>query len=122
MALLLFIDDDPLTLELLSQVAKIIGHEAIISLSGEEAINIASQSKPDLIIIDLNLEGANGLEVVKKLKGQAETAKIPVVILSAGTGLNSAKLAKESGAEIYLDKPIHIETLTEVIREFTAEE
>jgi len=122
MALVLFVDDEPLTLKLLSQAADIIGHQAITADTGQGALETAAEKRPDLILLDLNLTDIDGLEVTKRLRGQPSTADIPIIILTAGTGHDDEKVSLEAGANAFLTKPIRLNTLIEVIRQHTAEE
>lgn len=119
MALILFVDDEPLTLTLLSQAAEILGHASITTESGKEAVKIAEERSPGVILLDMNLKGTDGIEVTKALRSNPKTSKIPILILSAGPGIRTAELAASSGANAYLQKPIRLQTLIEVIREYT---
>ena len=119
MALILFIDDDPLTLRLYNQVSEILGHEAITHTSGTEALEAAAIQCPDLILLDWNLAISNGLSVLEKLRENPHITNIPVIVLSAETSPNVEILASEAGAKAYLDKPIKMQTLIDVICEHT---
>ena len=121
MALILFIDDEPLTLKLLSQAADIVGHEAITSETADEGLRKAEEFCPDLILLDLNLREMDGRTVHKLLRENEATASIPVIFLSAGVNMNTADLVQTEGANGYLEKPIRLQTLLDVIREFTDE-
>jgi CheY-like chemotaxis protein len=122
MALILFVDDEPLTLKLLSQAAEIVGHQAITSKTAAEALEMAAKYLPDLIMLDINLAGVDGRHVVKQLRSQTETVNIPIVFLSASVEMNTADLIHEAGADAYLEKPIRLQTLIEVIRRFTGKD
>ena len=119
MALILFVDDEALTLTLLSQAAAILGHDSVTTENGQEAVRIAEERAPELILLDMNLKGTNGIEVTKALRNNPKTSAIPVLILSAGPGNQTAELVAASGADAYLSKPIRLQTLIEVIREYT---
>ena len=119
MALILFVDDDPLTLAMLSQAAGILGHESVTTVSGEEALQIALDRSPQLILMDMNLKGTTGLMVTKKLRTHPKTSSTPILILSAGPGTKTAELVAAAGANAYLPKPIRLQILIEVIREYT---
>lgn len=119
MALILFIDDEPLTLKLLSQAADIVGHTAITSTTADEGLRLAEKENPDLIFLDLNLKEMDGRSVFKLLRENPATEEIPVVFLSAGVNMSTADLIQTVGANGYLEKPIRLQTLLDVIREFT---
>lgn len=80
---------------------------------------IAEEQSPEVILLDMNLKGTDGVQVTKALRENPKTSEIPILILSAGPGLQTAELAAASGANAYLQKPIRLQTLIEVIREYT---
>jgi CheY-like chemotaxis protein len=119
MASILFVDDEPLTRKLLTQAATIMGHAAITAASEEEALKLATEQRPDLIVTDVNLNGKRSLEMIQQLHGAPETKSIPIVTLSA---LNLSEIqdeARSSGAVASLEKPIRLQALLEVISEYT---
>jgi len=119
MASILFIDDDPMTLETLSRSIEIFGHQALIASSGEQAQILIGEQSPDLILTDMNLPDMDGLSLVKGLKQNPLAAQIPVVMLSASPEIDASQVAVEAGAEEFLAKPIRLQTLQEVIERYT---
>jgi two-component system phosphate regulon response regulator PhoB len=73
--------------------------------SGEEAITLAGEYMPDLILLDIMLPGADGLEVCKKLKGNPQTAPIPIIMLTALCEEADIVTGLELGADDYITKP-----------------
>jgi two-component system phosphate regulon response regulator PhoB len=73
--------------------------------SGEEAITLAGEYMPDLILLDIMLPGADGLEVCKKLKGNPKTASIPIIMLTALCEEADVVTGLELGADDYITKP-----------------
>lgn len=120
MAKILFVDDDSVTLELMGQAAKLLGHEAILAQSGDQALMQAKEIRPDLIFLDMMMPNKDGLQVLTELKGQEETTNIPIIILSAGTSRDDAVVAELAGASGYLPKPIPLQTLMDTITRYTA--
>ena len=120
MALILFVDDDHYTLQTLTKAAQVLGHRAIVADSCQRAIALAKEQSPDLIITDMRLTDANGLNLVQQLKTLAATAKIPVVVLSASPEVGTRKDAQAAGALAYLNKPIRLHTLQDLIHTYTA--
>jgi CheY-like chemotaxis protein len=120
MAQILFVDDDPLTLEMLTRAVQLFGHEAVLAASAQEALILTGQRTPDLIFVDGSLPDMDGLSLLRCLRDQPATAHVPVLMLSAGPELDAAGLAKAAGAQAYLSKPIRLQTLLDVIQEYTA--
>jgi two-component system cell cycle response regulator DivK len=119
MALILFVDDEELTLKLLKQAATILGHNAITSTNTEEAFALASSELPDLILTDVNLEGERSFDMIERLKNQKKTSHIPILTLSALALEEIEPIAQKIGADASLSKPIRLQILLEVIREYT---
>jgi CheY-like chemotaxis protein len=119
MAIILFLDDEPLTLKLLSQSANILGHQALVASTREETFALAVRQSPDLIIADINIDGKQSLDLIQKLSQDPATAHIPVVTLSALEPIEIEEKARAHGAVASLSKPIRLQTLLEVIREYT---
>ena len=117
MARILFVDDDPYTLETLTKAVELFGHEAVLAGSGEEALKLITADKPDMIFIDLMLPGMNGLDLVSQIHTAPQFAQIPIFVLSAGPEKDHWQQAKSAGARAYLNKPIRLQTLLDVIQE-----
>lgn len=119
MASILFIDDEPLTLKLLSQAATILGHQPLTSSTLEDAFSKATIQRPDLIVTDINLNGKTSWKLIEDLRDSKETHSIPVVTLSALDPAEVEVEGRKRGAVATLAKPIRLQTLLEVIREYT---
>jgi CheY-like chemotaxis protein len=115
MARILFVDDDPFTLETLSKAVEVFGHHALIAHTGDEGLAVAASQSPDLIFTDMRLPDMDGLQLVGKLKGLPVIAHIPILVLSASPELDAADLAKAAGAVDYLNKPVRLQALLDII-------
>ena len=121
MALILFIDDDPLTLETYMRAVKVFGSQAILASTGEQGLAMARQQTPDLVFVDMRLPDQDGLDVVRALTQAPETAHIPVVVLSAGPEIEASEQAREAGARAYLTKPIRLQALQEIVSQYAGQ-
>jgi len=120
MALLLFIDDDLYTLEALTRAAQVLGHQALTAESGQEGLKLATEHLPDLIFLDMYLDDMDGITLIEQLRQQESTAHIPVFVLSASPAVDAAQRAQAAGAKAYLDKPIRLSTLLEIVQKYTS--
>jgi signal transduction histidine kinase/ligand-binding sensor domain-containing protein/DNA-binding response OmpR family regulator len=93
-------------IEELSQEYKII-----FAKNGEEGLNMANETIPDLIITDVMMPVLSGIELCKKLKNQVITSHIPIIILSAKTEIRQQIEGLEMGADVYMIKPFNIDVL-----------
>ena len=102
MKILLVEDSKPIRIENGSALHE-AGYDVICAEDGEAALEMAQEKKPDLILLDMILPKMSGPQVLKQLKQDPKTAKIPVVVVSSLTEKNREKLM-EDGAEDYIEK------------------
>jgi len=95
-ARLLAIDDDPMIHDLLEEMLAPRGYQLAHALSGQEGLALAGKAPPDLIILDLMMQGVDGFEVAARLKTKPETANVPILVLTA-KDLSSAERDMLSG-------------------------
>ena len=105
-ATLLIVDDDVQIRSLLEALLQEQGYRTLTAGSGEQALATVAQQPPDLILLDATMPGIDGYQVARRLKANASTANIPIIMLS-GQGEQSARLlGLEAGAEDFLCKPV----------------
>ena len=83
MAKVLVVDDAKEIVSLLTHTLRNQGYEALPAYSGPEALNIAAAERPDAILLDIMMPGMDGLEVCRRLKGDAQLGSIPIILASA---------------------------------------
>ncbi|MGZ5051791.1 MAG: ATP-binding protein [Methylobacter sp.] len=113
---LLYIEDNPANLRLLHKV--IDTHTSLLLLearTAEQGLAIAKVQRPDLIMLDINLPGMNGFEVLSRLQGSPDTSNIPVVAISANAMERDIKKGLDAGFIDYLTKPLEIPKLLELL-------
>ena len=104
-AFILVVDDEPDILHLLDYNLKKAGFRVLLAKDGPEAIDMARSKKPDLILLDIMLPDMEGTEVLRRLKSKEETARIPVIMLTAKGEEVDKIVGFELGAEDYITKP-----------------
>lgn len=110
-ATVLAVDDEVHILELLEYNLIQNGFRALTAESGEEALEIIQEKKVDMVLLDLMMEGIDGLEVLKRLRQNERTKDLPVIILTAkGEEINKV-LGLELGADDYVSKPFGVHEL-----------
>ena len=107
-ALILIVDDEEVNRKLLKLFCMRWGWKPIEAESGKEAIRLAIEKKPDLILLDAMMPEMSGFETLRKLKENEETSKIPVIIISA---LEEEYESENTLADDYLPKPFTMEIL-----------
>ncbi len=104
MTTLLIIEDDPLVLRMYQQAFEFNKHKAYIANNGEEGLQKAKTEEPDVILLDIMMPNLNGLQVLKELKHDPSTKKIPVVMLTNLGRDADIQTALSLGAVKYITK------------------
>ncbi|MEM7145368.1 MAG: adenylate/guanylate cyclase domain-containing protein [Verrucomicrobiota bacterium] len=105
----LLVDDNPTNLQVLYQALEEQGYELLIAMSGAEALEIAGEAQPALILLDINMPGMDGFETCEKLKANPETKEIVVIFLSARDSVQDKVQGLKLGAVDYVSKPFQFE-------------
>lgn len=113
---ILIVDDEEDIIELIKYNLKSEGYTILTAMTGEEAIKIAKNSQPDLLVLDLMLPGIDGLEVTRHLKKEEMTMDIPIVMVTAKGEESDIVTGLELGANDYISKPFSPKELVARIR------
>ena len=118
MATILVVDDVQTDRELAGKVVTKAGHSPVYASDGSQALDMAKSNRPALIFLDVVMPGQDGFKTCRTLKGDPETAKIPVVLVTS-KGTESDKFwGKRQGADGHVAKPFTPDALTSVLRTF----
>jgi class 3 adenylate cyclase len=102
---LLVADDNRDNIDLVLDILSMTGHDILTAFDGTTALDLAHSTLPDLILLDVNMPGLSGFEVCERLKGDERTKRIPVIMLTALTDVDSRVKGLAVGADDYLTKP-----------------
>jgi two-component system, cell cycle response regulator DivK len=112
---ILVVEDNELNADMLSQRLTRKGYEIIFAVDGEEAIQVAKKSKPQLILMDMGLPILDGWEATRRLKADPETKHIPIIALTAHSMADDREQALNVGCEEYETKPVNFTRLIDKI-------
>ena len=101
---ILVVDDEVTILMLLREAFERRGYEVVTAQSGEEALEKTKQGKYSLLIVDVEMPGINGFELIQTLKNTSEYSEIPTIIVSSLGGQEMKRKGIEAGAEAYIVK------------------
>jgi CheY-like chemotaxis protein len=120
---ILVVEDNDMNMQLVEFLLEEGGYAILKATSGEEALAITqngSDSTPDLILMDIHLPGMDGLSVVRAMKEDARTSRIPILALTAHAMRGDKDRFLEAGCDGYISKPIDVKTFLSSIERYIA--
>lgn len=114
----LVVDDITTNITLIKALLRGKNYEVLVAQSGTQALEIAKQQHPDLILLDIMMPVMDGYEVLARLRSDEKTKDIRVVILSALANESDIKNAMDLGADAYLTKPVIAQKLYETLDKY----
>ena len=121
MAKILIIDDDRQTTTLLEMLLSARGYETYSVNDSSTAIQVAKETNPDLILLDLMMPDPDGFKVCRMLRADATFTFTPIIIITALDDTDSRIVAYGAGADDYIIKPYDIDELAETVKSFLRE-
>ena len=113
--LVLIIEDNETNRKLLRDVLQFKGYRTIEAEMGEDGVNLAMQHKPDLILMDYQLPGIDGIEAFRRIRNASGTAHIPIVAVTASAMPEEEKKMKEAGFDGFQTKPINVKGFLQAV-------
>ncbi|MEO1281713.1 MAG: response regulator [Pseudomonadota bacterium] len=114
----LIVEDNELNMKLFHDLLDAHGYETIQTRNGLDALSLAREHRPNLILMDIQLPEVSGLEVTKWLKDDDELRDIPVVAVTAFAMKGDEERIRSGGCEAYISKPISVASFLETVRRF----
>ena len=122
MSTILIVEDNPRNMKLVRDVLQVKGHTTLEATTAEDGIVLAKERIPDLVLMDIQLPGMNGIEALGVLRTDAATAKIPVIAVTASVMQQDRKLITEAGFDAYIGKPINLKEFLATVRKWLGED
>ncbi len=116
---ILIADDDRTLVALLTAKLKKAGFQVAVAFDAMQAMMAIRQRPPHAILLDVNMPGGGGLDVLRRVRNSANTSHIPIVVITATRTAEAEQAAREMGAEQWFSKPIDTEKLCEYLRQMT---
>ena len=116
MSLILIIEDNEKNLKLVRDVLQVKGYSTIDAGTAEDGIQLALERMPDLILMDIQLPGMNGIEALKVLRANTVTAAIPAIAVTASVMQRDRNLITEAGFDGYLGKPLNLKEFLAAVK------
>ena len=116
MARILIVEDNPDNLKLFRALLTLKGHEVTALLSGEGLLETIRQDQPDLVLMDIQLPGINGIEALRQVRADPGCARIPVVAFTASVTSTDRSQISAAGFDGFLSKPINLKEFLETVK------
>ncbi len=113
---ILCVDDEPANLKLLENILEPRGYAVVSAINGEDALRKIKKQTVDLVLLDLMMPGMDGLQVSRKIKDNKKSKNIPIVMLTAYTGVETYIESLSGEVFAYLHKPFETEALVKIVR------
>ncbi len=104
--LILVVDDNPMNLDILQTRLSVHGYDILTAADGEEALAVAREKRPDLILLDIMMPKLDGIEVCKQLKADASLPVMPIIMVTAKADSKDIVAGLDAGGDEYLTKPL----------------
>jgi CheY-like chemotaxis protein len=115
---ILVVEDNERNLKLLRDVLEYAGYDVRVARTAEDGITLAVKEPPDLVLMDLQLPGIDGMEALRRLRENPRTAHIPVVAVTAQAMKQDRERALDAGFNGYIEKPISVRAFPDQVRGF----
>ena len=116
MSAILIIEDNDKNMKLARDILNAKGYRTIEAVTGEEGVKLARERLPDLVLMDIQLPGMNGIEAFRQIRADAKTAGIPVVALTASVTPTDRSEITAAGFDAFIGKPINLKEFVATVK------
>ena len=116
--IVLCVEDNSTNMLLVSRVVEAEGHQLVRAEDSTSALEALKQYTPDIILMDVNLPGMNGLDLSRHIRTELQLTEVPIIAVTANVLVGDKERTLEAGCNDYLPKPLDIRRLREIMREY----
>jgi two-component system cell cycle response regulator DivK len=116
MSTILIVEDNEKNMKLARDVLQSRGYAILEAVTGEEGVRLAIDKKPDLVLMDIQLPGINGMEAFRQVRADPGCAKIPVVAFTASVTPTDRSQISAAGFDAFISKPINLKEFLETVK------
>jgi two-component system, cell cycle response regulator DivK len=113
---ILIIEDNDKNMKLARDILNAKGYATLEAVTGEEGVKLAKEKVPDLVLMDIQLPGINGIEAFRQIRADGKTARIPVVALTASVTPTDRSEINAAGFDAFIGKPISLKEFLETVK------
>ncbi|HZM36972.1 MAG TPA: response regulator [Burkholderiales bacterium] len=116
MSTVLIVEDNEKNMKLARDVLQAKGYGTLEAVTGEEGVKLAKEKAPDLVLMDIQLPGINGIEAFRQIRADPNTARIPVVALTASVTPTDRSQITAAGFDAFVSKPINLKEFLDTVK------
>ena len=116
MKTILIVEDNDKNMKLARDVLQAKGYATLEAVNGEDGVRLARDHKPDMVLMDIQLPDINGVEAFKRIRANADTAKVPIVAFTASVTPMDRHRITDAGFDGFIGKPINLKEFLETVR------
>jgi two-component system cell cycle response regulator DivK len=116
MSTVLIVEDNAKNLKLVRDILQVKGYATLEATTAEDGIRLALERKPDLVLMDIQLPGMNGIDALRVLRADPAAAAIPVIAVTASVMQQDRKMITDAGFDAYVGKPISLNEFLDAVR------
>ncbi len=120
MSTILIVEDNDKNMKLARDVLQAKGFQTLEAVTGEDGVRLAKEHVPDLVLMDIQLPGINGIEAFQQLRADPKTARIPVVALTASVTPTDRSVITAAGFDAFIGKPISLKEFVDTVKRLVA--
>jgi two-component system, cell cycle response regulator DivK len=117
-SMILIVEDNEKNMKLVRDILRHKGHATLEATTGEEGVQLAIDHRPDLILMDIQLPGIDGIEALRRIRAQAVLDAVPVIAVSASVMPDDQRHIVGSGFDAFVPKPISLKPFVAVVERF----
>ena len=118
MATVLIVEDNEKNMKLARDILMAKGYATLEAVTGEEGVKLAKEKLPDLILMDIQRPGINGIEAFKQIRAHEPTARVPVIAVTASVTPTDRSEISAAGFDAFISKPINLKEFVETVKRF----
>ena len=116
MSTVLIVEDNDKNMKLARDVLSAKGYAVLEAVTGEDGVRVAIEKKPDLVLMDIQLPGINGIEALRRMRAEPACARIPIVAFTASVMQADRSEISAAGFDGFIGKPINLKEFLETVR------
>ncbi|HET7671629.1 MAG TPA: response regulator [Burkholderiales bacterium] len=116
MSTVLIVEDNEKNMKLARDVLQAKGYHTLEAVTGEEGVRLATEKVPDLVLMDIQLPGINGIEAFRRIRAHVGSSRIPVVALTASVTPTDRSAITAAGFDAFISKPINLKEFLDTVK------